>query len=213
MKSISQFPLFSLECIETVSAHGRSQIGKGGGGTVHLIRHKALPSLLFAMKKIPLTRHLGLSEVFEEIQVHRELRHPNIVRLFGAQVRAQSVYLFLELASKGDLFAYISGRSRPRARLSPGQKFKIFFQVVRAIEYLHAKGVIHRDLKPENVLLDADFNAKICDFGWAIELANHGRKRSLCGTVEYMAPEVYSGEVQTSKTDVWALGTAPFPNP
>ena len=112
----------------------------------------------------------------------------------------------MEYAEKGDLFKYISQSSRFSSNLTIRKKTKIFYQIVQAIAYLHSQEIIHRDLKPENILLDNNLNVKLCDFGWAIKINSIMRRRSLCGTVEYMAPEVYKGELQTKKTDVWALG-------
>lgn len=65
---------------------------------------------------------------------------------------------------------------------------------------------MHRDLKPENILLDADHNVRLCDFGWSAEFLENEVRETLCGTCEYMAPEVILKGKQTQKTDIWALG-------
>jgi serine/threonine protein kinase len=65
---------------------------------------------------------------------------------------------------------------------------------------------MHRDLKPENLLLDKDLNVKVCDFGWSVEYSESCSRKTLCGTYEYMAPEVFKGQNQTTKADVWGLG-------
>lgn len=75
-----------------------------------------------------------------------------------------------------------------------------------AFDYMHSQGIIHRDLKPENVLLDGGMVAKVCDFGWSAEYSEMEERQTLCGTAEYMAPEVMYGRKQTKKTDIWALG-------
>ena len=65
---------------------------------------------------------------------------------------------------------------------------------------------MHRDLKPENILLDQGLNAKLCDFGWSAEFSELVHRESICGTAEYMAPEIFQKKKQTKKTDVWSLG-------
>ena len=71
---------------------------------------------------------------------------------------------------------------------------------------MHKKGILHRDLKLENVLLDENMDVKLCDFGWSIEKNHPERRQSMCGTIEYMAPEIFQGKPQTTKIDIWALG-------
>ena len=83
---------------------------------------------------------------------------------------------------------------------------KFFYQTCLAMDYLHTRKIMHRDLKPENLLLDENLNIKLCDFGWSVEFNENEHRKTLCGTYEYMAPEIYYGDKQTVKTDVWALG-------
>ena len=71
---------------------------------------------------------------------------------------------------------------------------------------MHKKDIAHRDIKPENILLDSDFNIKVCDFGWASLMNQKDERKSICGTYEYMPPEVVNQEPQTLKTDLWSLG-------
>lgn len=83
---------------------------------------------------------------------------------------------------------------------------RIFAQIVCVVQYLYSEGVMHRDIKPENILLDSKGDIKLCDFGWAqVFEADHLRK-SLCGTYEYMAPELIFKKSHNEKIDVWCLG-------
>lgn len=69
---------------------------------------------------------------------------------------------------------------------------------------------MHRDLKPENLLLDENLNVKLCDFGWSVEFTEKRNRHTLCGTYEYMAPEIFTGQSQTIKADIWSLGILLF---
>ena len=71
---------------------------------------------------------------------------------------------------------------------------------------MHKNNIAHRDIKPENILLDSNFNIKVCDFGWASLMNQKDERKSICGTYEYMPPEVVNEEAQTLKTDLWSLG-------
>ncbi len=115
------------------------------------------------------------------------------------------MYIFLEYASNGDLFEYLR-KNKPEKKIL----LNFFYQTLLSINYLHERNIMHRDLKPENILIDSDFNIKICDFGWSVRVKENEERTTLCGTYEYMAPEVYQGYSQTKKTDIWALGILLF---
>ena len=83
---------------------------------------------------------------------------------------------------------------------------RFFYQTAQAIKYLHDRRIMHRDLKPENLLLDSNFNVKLCDFGWACHLPENQRRNSTCGTVEYMCPEILKQVNYDEKVDIWGLG-------
>lgn len=83
----------------------------------------------------------------------------------------------------------------------------MFQQICEAIRQLHSLNILHRDIKPENILLDENLNAKICDFGWSVMVSSEMPQRdTFCGTLEYIAPEMYQGGTYDSKADIWALG-------
>ena len=74
------------------------------------------------------------------------------------------------------------------------------------MKYLHQRTIAHRDIKPENVLFDRNFNVKLCDFGWATEISSNTLRTSVCGTSEYMSPEILSKKLHCKKVDIWCLG-------
>lgn len=110
--------------------------------------------------------------------------------------------MLLENATNSSVFYYIHAREGLPEKIA----LRFFYQVALAINYLHDQRIIHRDLKPENLLLDSEFNVKLCDFGWSCHLPNREMRRSICGTVEYMCPEILNSQFYDDKVDIWALG-------
>jgi aurora kinase len=202
--NLSNDLLFSLRTVKKFKMNGRPTLGTGGCGKVDLVHHISNKSKLFAMKTIPIHPNNKIENILDEIRLHQNLFHPNIIQIFGSDFSNRNVHIFLEYATEGDLFGALY--EKKRKRLSFKNKLKIYYECVEAICYLHNQNILHRDLKPENILLDKDLNAKLCDFGWAIQVSSNKRRKSLCGTVEYMAPEIYRERIQTEKTDIWALG-------
>ena len=138
-----------------------------------------------------------------EIKLHARLNHPNIVRFYDCIQIGSKVYILLEYASNGCLYFYIDTQKGIPERLA----LRFLYEAAGALAYLHSQGVIHRDVKPENMLLDDTFNLKLCDFGWATRLQSENDVRnSICGTYQYMPPEVCFSTTHTFKADIWSLG-------
>ena len=195
-------PFLSLETIRYVSKNGSKTLGVGSSGFVELITSSQDLSKMYALKTINIQSAAIRANIIEEIRLQSNLKHPNIIQLYNSQIQENKAYIFLEYAKNGDLFHALYNN----LPMSMKSLLKIFYQTTKAIQYMHSKGILHRDLKPENILLDDFNNAKLCDFGWSVELSAQYRRQSLCGTTEYMAPEIYGKQKQTEKTDVWALG-------
>jgi serine/threonine protein kinase len=100
-----------------------------------------------------------------EVEIHKRLKHENIIRLYASAEDDKYLYLFLEYASKGNLFYLI----RSKKVLTEDEAFYFFIQTCAGIYFLHKNGFIHRDIKPENLLLSEDNTLKICDFGWCVQ--------------------------------------------
>ena len=107
----------------------------------------------------------------------------------------------MDYHSNGNLYHKL----RKRGCFEEKTAYIYFIQTCSAINFLHNNSLIHRDLKPENLLLDTEDNVKLCDFGSYVELAVLNR-RSFCGTVEYMAPEILQELPYNSSVDIWSLG-------
>ena len=116
------------------------------------------------------------------------LDHPFIVKLHYAFQTKIKLYLIMDFMIGGELFYLLKRCSRFNEQRA---KFYIA-EIVLALEHLHSKGIIYRDLKPENILLDGEGHVKITDFGLAkVDFKDGEIARTICGTVEYMAPEIY----------------------
>ncbi|KDN47959.1 Pkinase-domain-containing protein [Tilletiaria anomala UBC 951] len=147
-----------------------------------------------------------MSKVEREIQVLKEVRHPNIVRLYEVIESDRYIGIVLEYASGGELFDHILAHKYLREK----DACRLFAQLISGVHYLHQKQIIHRDLKLENLLLDRNRNVIITDFGFA---NNFGDKRNdlmatSCGSPCYAAPElvVQDGLYAGSAVDVWSCG-------
>lgn len=191
----------TLSDIVPMKRGGSDKLGEGSFSKVKLVSHRSHPTKLYAMKTIPKRSEKERSLIFKEVKLHMSLDHPNIIKFEDFLEDKGEVYIFLEFAKNGDLFTQIN-----RHKHSNDDLLRFFYQTCLAIRYIHSKNIMHRDLKPENILVDEDMNIKICDFGWSTEYLEHISRETLCGTFEYMAPEVILRQKQTKKTDIWALG-------
>ncbi|KAL4203000.1 hypothetical protein AMTRI_Chr02g266330 [Amborella trichopoda] len=167
----------------------------------------------FAVKILEKQRilQLDISEQFKrEIGTLKLMKHPNVVRLYEVLASRTKIYMVLEYVTGGELFTKIESNGR----LKESEGRKLFQQLIDAVSYCHDKGVYHRDLKPENVLLDANGNIKISDFGLSA-LPQHFREDGLlhttCGSPNYVAPEVLANRGYKGATaDLWSCGVILF---
>jgi len=113
------------------------------------------------------------------------------------------IYILLEHAGNGNLYFYIHSREGLPEKLA----LRFFYQTALAVKHLHDRNIIHRDIKPENILFDENFNIKLCDLGWSVEHKEEDNMReTICGTYEYMSPEIVLKRKHDSKVDIWCLG-------
>ncbi|KAF9969231.1 serine/threonine protein kinase psk1 [Actinomortierella ambigua] len=183
-------------------------IGRGSYGKVYLVRHRATQALyaMKVLKKASIVVHSKDTEsTMSERKILEAIRHPFIVKLHFAFQTDHRLYLILEYASGGELFTHLA------TERMFSEEHTAFYaaQLVLALEHLHSLGIIYRDLKPENIMLDAEGNAVLTDFGLSkVPLeSSDGRTNTVCGTIEYMAPEVVCGKVHYDRTvDWWSLG-------
>ncbi|KAI4376871.1 hypothetical protein MLD38_014580 [Melastoma candidum] len=191
----------------TGNFHEGNVLGKGAFGCVY--KGKLEDDIHIAVKKLDSSTN-DASKVFEsEVGLLSRMHHPNVISLLGYCVDGQSKFIVYELMQNGSLETHLYGPSQGSA-LTWYTRMKIALDIARGLEYLHERcnpPVIHRDLKSANILLDANYNAKLSDFGLAItEVTRKKNKVKLSGTLGYVAPEYVLDGLLTDKSDVYAFG-------
>ncbi|XP_017037810.1 aurora kinase C [Drosophila kikkawai] len=185
------------------------QLGRGKFGNVYLAREKE--SQFVVALKVLFKRQIGESnvehQVRREIEIQSHLRHPHILRLYAYFHDDVRIYLILEYAPQGTLFNAL--QAQPLKRFDERQSAIYIQALCSALLYLHERDIIHRDIKPENLLLGHKGVLKIADFGWSVHEPNSMRM-TLCGTVDYLPPEMVQGKPHTKNVDLWSLGVLCF---
>ena len=144
-------------------------------------------------------------QLYAEIKIHKSLQHPNIVNFQECFEDDDNVYMTLELCPSGSLMDML----RRRRRFSEPESRFFLVQLIGACHYMHTHQVIHRDLKLGNLFLDGNMNIKVGDFGLAALIENPGeRKKTICGTPNYIAPEVLfdTANGHSFEVDTWSIG-------
>ena len=142
-------------------------------------------------------------KVRREINILKKCTHPHIVRVYEVIDTPSDIFVIMEYVAGGELFDYIVSRGR----LPADEARHLFHMIVSGVEYCHFHNIVHRDLKPENLLLDADNNIKIADFGLSNVIHDGDFLRTSCGSPNYAAPEVISGNLYAgTEVDVWSCG-------
>ncbi|XP_050633711.1 cAMP-dependent protein kinase catalytic subunit PRKX-like [Macaca thibetana thibetana] len=194
-------PAYRLQDFDTLVT-----VGTGTFGRVHLVKEKTAKHF-FALKVMSIPDVIRLKQeqhVHNEKSVLKEVSHPFLIRLFWTWHDERFLYMLMEYVPGGELFSYL----RNRGRFSSTTGLFYSAEIICAIEYLHFKEIVYRDLKPENILLDRDGHIKLTDFGFAKKLVD--RTWTLCGTPEYLAPEVIQSKGHGRAVDWWALGILIF---
>lgn len=177
-------------------------IGTGAYGEVFLVRNKrtfTYHAMKVVEKSVVVERH-HVKHLILEKKILQCVSFPFLVSLDDAFKDNVYLYFILPYISGGELFTYIQKYGSLSEHLA---KFYAC-QVVLALEYLHHCEIVHRDLKPENILVDTNGFLKVCDFGFCKVLKK--KTWTLCGTPEYLAPEVILSKGYSFAVDWWALG-------
>ncbi|WVW85976.1 hypothetical protein I302_108014 [Kwoniella bestiolae CBS 10118] len=156
------------------------------------------------LKKSEIVRLKQVEHINSERSILEKIRHPFIVELYSTYQDQLNVYMLLSYIPGGELFSHL----RRAGRFSADVTRFYLASIILAIEYMHSKNIIYRDLKPENLLLDRYGYLRIADFGFAKIIED--RTFTLCGTPEYLAPEIVLSQGHGKAVDWWALGILAF---
>ncbi|KAG7562014.1 hypothetical protein FFLO_02569 [Filobasidium floriforme] len=181
-------------------------LGTGSFGRVHLVRSKH-NGRFYAIKVLNKEKVVRMKQV-EHTNSEREMlvrvRHPFLVNLWGTFHDVNNLYMVMDFVAGGELFSLLRKSQR-----FPNSVAKFYAaEVALALDYLHSLNIIYRDLKPENLLLGADGHIKVTDFGFAKHVPDI--TWTLCGTPDYLAPEVVQSKGYNKSVDWYALGVLIF---
>ncbi|TYH73158.1 hypothetical protein ES332_D05G309000v1 [Gossypium tomentosum] len=179
-------------------------VGQGAFAKVYQLRRNGTSDIyaMKVMRKDKIMEQNHAEYMKSERAILGKVDHPFIVQLRYSFQTKYRLYLVLDFVNGGHLFFQLYRQGLFREDLA-----RIYTaEIVSAVSHLHANGIMHRDLKPENILLDADGHVMLTDFGLAKEFDENTRSNSLCGTLEYMAPEIVLGKGHDKAADWWSVG-------
>lgn len=179
-------------------------LGSGAFGKVWLATYDEKPFALKMLNKKQLIDNDQVDGVLREKALLSTLSHPFVLPFHGAFQDDQHLYLLLELMQGGELFNVIHAPKNKRRGISNGDAVFYGACVIASLAHMHQRLIAYRDLKPENILIDADGYAVIVDLGFAKVVGN--KTYTLCGTPEYLAPEIITSKGHDKAADYWAFG-------
>lgn len=192
-----------------------AELGRGAGGVVYRAIHRETRQVV-ALKTLPRLQQVTLLALRREVNTLSALKHPSVVSFLESGVQGELPWVAMELVEGEPLsqprFGYLERRRHLSAELALAEVLTLVHQICGALSYVHGEGLVHRDLKPANVVLRADQQPVLLDFGLTTRLTTRqGRDAletasALVGTAAYMAPELLRGEPFDARADLYALG-------
>ncbi|KAJ3107126.1 Protein kinase [Phlyctochytrium planicorne] len=177
------------------------RIGQGASGSVYLAHTKNAPSNLVAIKQMVLAQQPSLELLVNEINILKESQHPNIVSFLNSFLVKDDLWVVMEYM-EATLVDVVENFA-----ISEAQIANICLESVKGLQHLHERRIIHRDIKSDNILLKADGQVKLSDFGYCAKLNSyHSKRATMAGTTFWMAPEVITRKDYGTKVDLWSLG-------
>lgn len=198
---------FDIEQFEIIS-----QLGSGSYGTVYFAE-RSVDKKKYALKKIP--KHEinaeSMEHIMNEKKILESMDSPFVLRLFGTCQTKDDLFFITEAIERGDLYSAIYNYKK----LSHAACVFYSACIILALDYIHAKGIVFRDLKPENIMIDSIGYPRIIDFGLAkqlpvCDLGGYEKTHTMCGTPEYLAPELIFSEGYDHLIDLWSLGVVMY---
>ncbi|XP_034839569.1 aurora kinase B-like [Maniola hyperantus] len=182
-----------------------TSLGRGMFGHVHVAREKKTGYLVAikALFKSQIVKSKCEHQVMREIEIQSHLKHPNILRLFTWFHDEKRIYLVLEYAAGEELYKHLA--SAPMGRFPESRAARYIYQIADAVDYCHQRHVMHRDIKPENILVALNGDLKLADFGWSVHAPSE-RRKTMCGTLDYLPPEMIKKEMYNISVDHWCIG-------
>ena len=190
---------------------GKKPLGKGAFGEVWKVIHENSQKV-YCMKildKRDIFEQKLINQINKEINIMYNVNHPYSVKIVNHFEDNEKIYLIMELANNGTLYQLIQMNKKEKNKNLDLIK-KIIIQTIEIIKHLHSLNIIYRDIKPENLLLDDDYNIKLCDYGWATYFTPGKFLTVYCGTPEYVSPEMIKKYPYNEKVDIWGLGVLIF---
>nr|SVE75033.1 EOG090X03P9 [Daphnia dolichocephala] len=182
------------------------QVGKGGFASVHRAicrRNGTVVAIKMINKKLMQAAGM-VNRVRQEVAIHSRLSHPSILQLHAFFEDSDFVYLVLDLCENGEFQRYLKSLGHP---LNEDEAREVMSQLLEGMLYLHSHNILHRDLSLANLLLTKEMKIKIADFGLATQLSRPDEKHmTMCGTPNYISPEVATRSSHGFEADVWGLG-------
>ena len=188
------------------------ELGSGSFGNVYLVKHK-VTNCEYAIKAIDKRNKTNQEEkpyFKREVEVMYKVHHPNVVKLYGHFEDNNYCYFIMEYVSKGNVYNLLP--TDKKKRISTKVCASIIKDIISAIYFLHNMNppIVHRDIKPENVLLSEGLVAKLTDFGWSNYIQGDEKRKTVCGTPIYLAPEILLEKGHDEAVDIWCIGVLLF---